>query len=114
MRAEIRIRQHRPALAHAGYRSGCLNCGPNPARLSLHTKLCMGFGIVAIRRDGQTLWCGDPEWDEAPTLRRWEHRARREPQADWRVEFWGPLSETVYQRHARNRWVLIARGLGFA
>jgi len=106
-----RLWEKRPPLQRTGFRSGCLNCGPNPRRLVLRTRLAVGFGMVAVKRDGAMVWCGD---DERVLLRRFELRARNDPNHDWRVSFDGPLSSTTYQRHERNTWVLIERGMGFA
>jgi len=101
----------REPLADRGFRSGCLNCGACPDALPLTTPLCVGFGFVSVTRDGESIWSGD---DMGVWLRRFERRAASDPDHDWRVEFVGPMSETIYQRHGTAEWVLIAIGNGFA
>jgi hypothetical protein len=94
-----------------GLRSGCLSCGPQPITLPLNACMAVGFGGVTVRREKEIVWSGD---DENRTVMRYENMARKDPDHDWRIEFFGPLSNTTYQRHEKNKWVLIEKGLGFA
>lgn len=87
-------------------------CPPPPKEsLSLETRLCVGFGWVSARRDGETVWQGD---NGQKKLKSVERQARREPDRKWTVEFYGPMIGTTYERQARDTWVLIDRNDGFA
>ena len=89
---------------------GCLNCGAPPTTLPPKAVLAVGFGIVSVSRDHNTIWSGD---DERMTTYRWTRTAKKEPDHDWRIEFLGPLHEEVYQ-FQEGEWVMISPGLGFA
>lgn len=93
-----------------GKLGGCLNCGPRPSDCPPDTMLAVGFGFVAVTRNGKLIWGGD---DERRTLREFHDRAVVDYRADWRVSFDAPLSSTVYQLQ-KGRWVLVEQGLGFA
>lgn len=98
--------------AYEGPRNkGCLNCGAHHSSLPLMVPLAVGFGMVAVTKDGECLWSGD---DEHVRLRRFERRAAADPDHDWRVRFDAPLSDATYQRHGERHWVLIEKGMGFA
>lgn len=77
----------------------------------MHAPLAVGFGFVSILKDDEVIWSGD---DLSRRAVRAENMARKDPDHDWRIQFYGPLSEAVYQRHERNEWYLVERGLGFA
>lgn len=94
----------------AGFKSGCLNCGPQPVTLPLDAILAVGFGQVTVSKDGDLVWCGD---DPTKELSQVEEKAKEDPDHDWRVCFYGPLSESEYQRQDGN-WVLVRKGMGFA
>ena len=89
---------------------GCLSCGPWPSDLPKDAVLAVGFGMVSVTRDDELVWGGD---DETVTLARFERRAARDSNNDWRVNFLGPLNEREYQRQ-RGHWRLVRTGLGFA
>jgi len=90
---------------------GCLCCGALHAALSLRTPLAVGFGMVDVTRDGERIWSGD---DERVWLRRFENRAAKDPDHDWRVWFNAPLYDATYQRQGEAHWVLVEKGMGFA
>ena len=98
-----------PQLEH-GY-VGCLNCGPHPTTMPVNTPLAVGFGVVSVSKDGEVIWNGD---DEHVWLRRFEWRAAKDPDHDWRVKFDSPMKMNVYQRQGENLWVLVETGPGFA
>lgn len=105
-----------PLDAHAsGFRSGCLNCGPQPTTLSMDAWIAVGFGSAGVTKDGKEVWSekADPD-DDGWTCQDAEDEALKDPDHDWRIFFYGPLSEAEYQRHAAGQWVLISKGLGFA
>lgn len=89
----------------------CLNCGPSPLALSMKARLAVGFGSVTVTRDGEEVWSGD---DLEKRLSFFEWRASRDPDHDWRVCFYGPLSELEYQRQGKKFWPLVRKGDGFA
>ena len=43
-----------------------------------------------------------------------EELAAADPDHDWRIVLYGPLSGRTYQRHATGEWVLIEQSMGFA
>lgn len=98
--------------AYEGSRTkGCLNCGGVHETLPMSSVLAVGFGIVIVSRDDETVWSGD---DPHVWIRRFERRAAADPDHDWRVEFIGPLWDATYQRQGERHWVLVQKGLGFA
>ncbi len=94
----------------AGLRSECEYCGPQPVVLSMDAILAVGFGGVTVRKDDKIIWSGD---DEEKKLEEIENLATNDPEHDWRIEFYAPLSSTVYQRQGRWQWMLIEKGKGF-
>lgn len=94
----------------------CLNCcAVRRGVLPLNTRLIIGFGFINVECDGVEVWSvPTPEIEPGPTLRKFENMARKNPKADWRVHFHGPMDDRHYQRQGRNRWVLYEKGLGFA
>lgn len=89
--------------------NGCGNCPPKPRVLHLDRPLAVGFGTVAVTRDGDTVWSGD---DEAKRVADAEQWARDTP-GDWRILFSTWSSDELYQRQD-DGWVLVWRGMGFA
>ena len=77
----------------------------------MEARLCVGFGIVTVKRDNEPVWSGDNEFKK---LRSVEREARRSPGSHWTVTFYGPLSGAVYERRGRDSWVLIEKLDGFA
>lgn len=94
----------------------CLNCGVIHRRLKMTARIAVGFGYAGVTKDGKEVW-SEPhnyDWGDLPTLMTFENMARKEPDADWRAIIDGPLSMREYQRHGRNEWVLVRKGMGFA
>lgn len=89
--------------------NGCGNCPPKSRTLPLERELAVGFGQVAVDRDGEHVWSGDDEEKHVADAERWA----RETPGDWRITFLGPMSEELYQRQDAG-WVLVWRGMGFA
>lgn len=102
----------KPPLEHAPH-SGCLNCGSKPLRVKLNVRLHAGFGMTALKRDGEYVESYF-EYEKCPTFQRFENVARKDPDHDWQVLVDGPLSDVTYQRHGQNEWVAVAKGMGFA
>lgn len=97
----------------AGLRSGCLNCGPQPIALPLGAEIGVGFGSAGITKDGLGVWECDLD-EEFKTCADAEQMALADPDHDWRIFFFGPLSESEYQRQGDGNWVLVKKGVGFA
>lgn len=43
-----------------------------------------------------------------------EELAAADPDHDWRIMIYGPLSGRTYQRHAPGSWVMVEQNEGFA
>lgn len=96
-------------------RGGCLKCPGNEDYLPMNTKIVAGFGLAEITKNGKTVYHDlNVEWDDAPTLMKFELMAKKEPNADWRFILDLPLRSGEWQRHGRNKWALIKSGVGFA
>lgn len=94
---------------------GCLNCGYKPEVAPLEKKIAVGFGDAYLSKNGERIWEeGNKEWDDCLTVAQAEELAVKDPDNDWRIVLYAPLSEAEYQRHDENLWVLIRTGLGFA
>jgi hypothetical protein len=96
---------------------GCLNCGGTEQTLDLETRLYNSFGGWTITKDGELYFMDDrrdAKWEEWKQLKDFEKEARKDPDHDWRAEFNLPLRGGEYQRHAKNKWVLIKSNQGFA
>ncbi len=96
-----------------GHRS-CLCCPGPTETLSLDTAIYFGFGGWTIRKDGILFFQGTDDYDEAPTLLKFEELAREEPLSEWVAELYSPLRGATYQRHGYDNWVLIETNEGFA
>jgi hypothetical protein len=80
----------------------------------LWRQLAVGFGDTIVTKDGQRIW-HEMQWpNRVRRLRSIERLARLDPDHDWQVYFYGPLSESRYQRHGHSEWLLINKGQGFA
>lgn len=93
---------------------GCLCCPPVTAKADLSLIVAVGFGYAAITRDDEVIFeerDDDEEWHD---LREFEKMAQKDPHHDWRCILDAPLRYRAYQRHAKNTWVLVESGMGFA
>ena len=106
--------EHKAALK--GAPNPCLHCPPIQPTLHMRTRIAVGFGYAAVTCDGKGVWHEPPnaEWKKLWTVLKAENRARKNPDADWRIVMDGPLHGETYQRQGRNRWVLIEKNQGFA
>ena len=95
---------------------GCLHAPPVSHKLSIRTRLGVGFGFAGVTRDGKIVWAEEPgdEFGDGPTMQTFENMARKDPDHDWRAVEDGPLRNQTWQRHGRNLWVLVISGEGFA
>lgn len=75
----------------------------------------MGFGDASVFRDGSTVYINSSTPGEtARRLKHFEALARKDPDHDWSVFLNLPLYDATYQRHGKNKWVLVRKGNGFA
>ena len=102
---------------------GCLNCGGGEMKrghgkitANLRTRIYNGCGGWTITKNKKIVYAphGDLEYNEYPTLMKFENMARKDPYNDWRAECMLPLRDATYQRRGKNEWVLIKFGRGFA
>lgn len=78
--------------------------------------IAVGFGSAVATRDGEVVADGE-RWEEGDgwlRLSQVEAMAAADPDHDWRVSLFAPLSEREYQRHGPDEWVLVHSGMGFA
>lgn len=92
--------------------STCLNCGPRPGILRYSDDPTPGFGVVTIRRDGESV-AGTVN-GAATLIRRWRGAARADPNHEWVIEVRGPMSGVRYTRQPSGRWMATHRSMGFA
>lgn len=81
--------------------------------------LGVGFGDVTVTRDDEHVWSemeevGGTDHFTDKTAAYAEGLAATDPDHDWRIRFYAPLSERLYQRHGPDEWVLVETGMGFA
>lgn len=102
---------------------GCGTCGGGEMRgakekitASMRTRIYNGFGGWTILKNSEVIYSGphDLEFNEYPTLMKFENMARKDPDHDWRAECFLPLRGATYQRQGKNEWVLIDSNQGFA
>ena len=97
-------------------RHGCVHAGPRARTFSPEWRIGVGFGCAMLTRDGHPIWRESPgmEWEGLMTGAEAEARAAADPDHDWRIVLFAPLSESEYQRQGAGNWVLIRKGRGFA
>lgn len=103
----------------AGLRSGCLNCGPQPVLLPMTAWVAVGFGDAQVVKGDELIYSEsqagfDGGDDSECVVSRFEAMAAADPDHDWRIHYYGPLSEAHYQRQGAEQWVLYEKGDGFA
>jgi hypothetical protein len=84
--------------------------------LSLDARIGAGFGVAKLLRDGEVVWEDNIHmaWEELKTVAEAESMAAADPEHDWRVLMYGPLSGATWQRQDVERWVLVETNQGFA
>ena len=99
-----------------GGTKGCLCCGAMHSLLSLDAAIAVGFGSAHCTKDGATIYDEQetPEGEDYATCGDMEKLAAEDPDHDWRISYFAPLYDAVYQRQGYNHWVLIEKGQGFA
>jgi hypothetical protein len=77
----------------------------------------VGFGSAQITRDGEFFYDGEADYHdgkEPMSIGHIESIAKKDPEHDWRAEFYGPLHGETYQRQGDGLWVMIESNMGFA
>lgn len=93
---------------------GCLNCGPRPNFFPANGMIAIGFGYAGLHRNREPVYIEPSDSDTYMTGAQAEVIAAADPDHDWQIVIWGPLSSRTYQRHGPDEWALIAQGKGFA
>ena len=104
----------------------CGTCGGGAHNdLDMERIIAVGFGSAGFSCDGEQLWDENNGWthgyglfeipqEDGPQVLDVEELAKADPDHDWRIFYYGPLSESEYQRQGDGDWVLIGAGQGFA
>lgn len=103
----------------AGLRSGCLHCGPQPTLLPMDALVAVGLGDAQVMKNDECVYSEamashDHQSDDDCVVSRFEKMAAADPDNDWRIHYYGPLSEASFQRQGPERWVLYHKADGFA
>lgn len=98
-----------------GGAGGCWCCGSSEI-LSLDTRLYYGFGGWTIYKNGEEFFRDDRdvEFDRYKKLSYVEKLIGNDSENEYTAFYYGSLRDATYQRHAKNTWVLINKGQGFA
>lgn len=106
-----------PAIEQKNVRTACLCCGTPAAVFPDDGIIAVGFGCAQLTRDGDLVWeepQGPDDEEEFMTGAQAEELAAADPDHDWRIMIYGPLSGRTYQRHAPGSWVMVEQNEGFA
>lgn len=107
--------------------SGCV-CGGKPSgNFAMDGLIAVGFGMASVTKDGATVydemetehaWKAEDhpegEWPPFWTGQDAENAALADPDHDWRIAIWGPMSGGEWQRKSPGVWECIASNAGFA
>lgn len=112
---------------------GCLHA-PMQEELEMDEIIAVGFGDAHVEKDGEIVY-REPtqaeidEADEADyfegnidihkkslfwSVQDAENEAAKDPDHDWRIVLYAPLRGRTFQRHGKDKWVLIEENMGFA
>lgn len=104
--------QKQPAIKSK--RTGCLNCDNPHDYFSEDGLIAVGFGYAALERDGVPVYLESVDMIDLMTGAQAEAMANNDPDHDWKIVLYGPLSGRTYQRHDVGKWALIDENQGFA
>lgn len=93
--------------------NACLCCPTTERIAPLDMIIAVGFGDAKITKDGETIY-REEDSDDFRTLLEFEQLAQQDPNHDWRAILNGPLRGRTYQRHGKNKWILVDYNGGFA
>lgn len=86
-----------------------------PVLLPPEAIIAVGFGSAYCSKGDDIVYDESDVFDEKyKTCGDMEQLALADPEHDWRIHYFAPLYEQVFQRHAPGQWVLIEKGKGFA
>mgnify|MGYP003443441581 CR=1 FL=1 len=98
-----------------GGNHACSHCGVISDTFSPDDVITVGFGSAALYCNGAELYSEPYDEQQFMTGAQAEQlAAKSDPDNDWRITIYGPLSGRTYQRHSPNQWVLIEQNEGFA
>lgn len=102
--------------AIVGKQQPCLHAGVAESLFPPDGYIGVGFGFAGITCDGSTIWSENEQDGGVEEMhgKDAEVMAAADTDHDWRIVLEGPLSARTYQRHDKDRWVLISQGDGFA
>jgi len=96
-----------------GGHGGCLHCGYQYEILPMEAVIAVGFGGAEVTKNGKTIYYEQMvEHDKRRklwTVKRAEQEARKDPDNDWRIHLFAPLSERHYQRQGKTNGFFIKR-----
>lgn len=103
----------------------CGGTTPLGSQLSLDAQLDVGFGMVKLCVNGDTVYSAPSEWTLKPPTVRWAEnliqrwngsrsQGRRDGLMVWTLEFIGPMSCAKFGRFKKNLWLCIDSSPGFA
>ena len=78
--------------------------------------IAVGFGYAALHKDGAPVWSEDEAVSDNSMMTGADAEALavQDPDHDWRIVLYGPLSGRTYQRHGPGQWMLVEKNEGFA
>lgn len=96
---------------------GCVCCEGNQQLLPLDTVLYHGFGGWYVRKNSEMFFqeLDDTKgFDQFKTIKDIEEMIGDDTENCYEAVLFAPLREGVWQRHEKNKWILIDEGMGFA
>lgn len=96
---------------------GCLHCGYKHPILPMDAVIAVGFGSASLTKGDECIYDEQDvghTYKDYLTVEQAEEMAARDPDHDWRIHLFAPLSERHYQRQGEKHWVLYEKGEGFA
>jgi len=94
---------------------GCHICSPVTPVLKMERPLAVGFGSCHASKGDESVYVEAEVQDgNYPTAQDIEEMAMKDPDHDWRISFYTPMHEEVYQRQGDGFWVIVESGPGFA
>lgn len=98
-----------------GKQKSCPHCGKAHSTLPMEMRIAVGFGNANVMKGSECVFDeGNLDYLDCWTVQQAENAALSDPDHDWRIHFYGPLSELHYQRQGDGHWVLYEQGQGFA
>lgn len=94
---------------------GCAHAQSVERVAAMDMVIAVGFGSAQVWKDKELVYDeSDSEDPNFLNLLHFEETAVEDPDHDWRVILYAPLRGSEYQRHDKEKWVLIGSNEGFA